>query len=126
MPSLRQARWGQRQARILPLAPRSPRAPHIPRGWRNIEQSHHCGSLQAPGALSGVLHDPFWVEHRPAPSLGHNSEATCLIYAWEAPQCGNRHLPPTSLTQRGLNTDAEARNLSADVPWAQRGPPALR
>lgn len=126
VPSLRQACWGQRQARVLPLAPRPPRAPHIPRSWRNSEQSHHCGSPQAPGALSGALHDQLWVGHKPAPSLRHNSEVPCLIYAWEAPQCGNRHLPPASLTQRGLNTDAAARNLSADVPWAQRGPPALR
>lgn len=129
--SLGQARWRQRQARVLSLAPRSlspPRDPHIPRDWRNNQalEQHHFGSPQAPGALSGTLYDQPWGRPWPTSPLKHNSEATCLIDARRVPQCGNQHLPPISLAQWGLDRDAEPRTLSDDAPWAQRDPTALR
>lgn len=122
---------GRGKPESCPWPPRSlrpPRDPHIPRGWRNNQalKHDHFGSPQTPRALSGTLYDQLWGWHWPTSPLKHNSEATCLIYAWGAPQCGNQHLPPISLTQRGLNTDAKARNLSADAPWAQQDPTDLR
>lgn len=115
----------------MSLAPSPPGPFHTPRGWRNdpaLEQ-HHFGSPQdprAPRAFSETLHDQLWGGHWSRPPRRHNSEATCLVHAWGAPQCGNQHLPPISLTQRGLSTDPEARNLSADISWVQQDPPAPR
>ncbi|KAF5911411.1 hypothetical protein HPG69_017894 [Diceros bicornis minor] len=107
--------------------PRPPRSFHIPRGWRNswALKQHHFRNPQALRALSGTLHDQRWGGHWPTLPPRHNSEAACLDHAWGAPQCGNQHLPSISLTQRGLSTDSEARNLAANSPWAQQDPPAL-
>ncbi|EPY83885.1 cadherin-related family member 5 precursor [Camelus ferus] len=77
-------------------------------------------------APTGALHDQLWRGSWPVPLLRHNSEAICLLHAWGALQCGNQPLPNTSLTQWGLSTDLETRNLSADVPWAQQDPLVLR
>lgn len=79
---------------------RPPRDPHIARGWRNNQalKQHHFGSPQTPRALSGTLDDQLWWGHWSTSPLKHNFEVTCLIYTRGAPQCGNQHLPPISLT----------------------------